>query len=106
MTLFIVHAGHVFQIQTKLSTGKCARGYYNILQKDAVAGGHIKYEDIAAAAFVTMPFIEANRIPCSSSAMTDPWRFLSMSDAKTISLSIVLSKPFIRPRPLSALVPD
>ena len=56
-TLFIVHAGHVFEIQTKLSTGKCARGYYNILQKDAVAGGHIKYEDIAAAAFVTMPFM-------------------------------------------------
>ena len=46
-----------FEIQTKLSTGKCARGYYNILQKDAVAGGHIKYEDIAAAAFVTMPFM-------------------------------------------------
>ncbi len=57
VTLFIVHAGHVFEIQTKLSTGKCARGYYNILQKDAVAGGHIKYEDIAAAAFVTMPFM-------------------------------------------------
>ena len=46
-----------WQKVTKLSTGKCARGYYNILQKDAVAGGHIKYEDIAAAAFVTMPFM-------------------------------------------------
>lgn len=106
VTLFIVHAGHVFEIQTKLSTGKCARGYYNILQKDAVAGGHIKYEDIAAAHLSQCPLWDENRIPCSSSPMTDPWRFLSMSDAKTISLSIVLSKPFIRPRPLSALVPD
>lgn len=57
VTLFIVHAGHVFEIQSKLSTGKCAQGYYNILAKDAVIGGHIRYEDIAACAFMTMPFM-------------------------------------------------
>lgn len=57
VTLFIVHAGHVFEIQSKLSPGKCAQGYYNILAKGAVIGGHIRYEDIAACAFVTMPFM-------------------------------------------------
>ena len=36
---------------------KRAMGYYNILAKDAVVGGHIAYEKIKAAAFVTMPFM-------------------------------------------------
>ena len=30
-TLFIVHDGHVFEIEGKLSKGKRAQGYYNIL---------------------------------------------------------------------------
>lgn len=58
MTLFLVHAGHVFEIQGKLTTGKRAMGYYNILAKDAVIGGHLKYDDITAIAFVTMPFMK------------------------------------------------
>ena len=33
-------------------------GYYNILAKDAVIGGHLKYDDIAAIVFVTMPFMK------------------------------------------------
>ena len=57
VTLFLVHAGHVFEIQGKLTAGKRAMGYYNILAKDAVVGGHLAYEKIKAAAFVTMPFM-------------------------------------------------
>ena len=30
-TLFIQHGGHVFEIEAKLSAGKRAQGYYNIL---------------------------------------------------------------------------
>ncbi len=58
VTFFVVHAGHVFEIQGKLTAGKRAQGYYNILSKDAVIGGHLKYDDIAAIAFVTMPFMK------------------------------------------------
>lgn len=57
VTLFLIHAGHVFEISTKLSTGKRAQGYYNILAKDAVVGGHIRYEEFSACAFMTMPFM-------------------------------------------------
>ena len=56
-TLFIIHGGHVFEIAAKLSKGKRAQGYYNILAKDAVVGGHLNYENVAAAAFMTMPFM-------------------------------------------------
>lgn len=56
-TLFIIHGGHVFEIAAKLSAGKRAQGYYNILQKSAVVGGHIRPEAISAAAFLTMPFM-------------------------------------------------
>ena len=56
-TLFVVHAGSIFEIQAKLSAGKRAQGYYNILAKDAVVGGHLKYDAISAVAFVTMPFM-------------------------------------------------
>ena len=56
-TLFIIHGGHVFEIAAKLSKGKRAQGYYNILSKDAVVGGHLNYENVAAAAFMTMPFM-------------------------------------------------
>ena len=55
VTLFIVHDGHVFEIQGKLHAGKRARGYYNILAKDAVIGGHLRYEEIAACAFTNFP---------------------------------------------------
>ena len=57
VTLFIVHDGHVFEIQGKLHTGKRARGYYNILAKDAVIGGHLRYEGVAACAFTNFPFM-------------------------------------------------
>ena len=92
VTLFIVHAGHVFEIQTKLSTGKCARGYYNILQKDAVAGGHIKYEDIAAAAFVTMPFMgrESHSVQFFCN---DAGRFMSHMAARGESADVVFMDP-------------
>ena len=56
-TLFIIHGSHVFEIAAKLSTGKRAQGYYNILQKSAVVGGHIRPEAFSAAAFLTMPFM-------------------------------------------------
>ena len=58
VTFFVIHAGHVFEIQGRLTAGKRAQGYYNILSKDAVIGGHLKYGDIAAIAFVTMPFMK------------------------------------------------
>ena len=57
-TLIILHGGHVFEIEAKLSTGKTARGYYNIMGRDAVVGGHIAYESIAAAAFLRLPFMK------------------------------------------------
>ena len=46
VTLFIIHEGHVFEIQSKLSAGKRAMGYYNILAKDAVIGGHINPDSL------------------------------------------------------------
>lgn len=58
MTLFIVHDGHVFEIEGKLSKGKRAQGYYNILGKDATIGGHLRYDGIGAIAFVTLPFMK------------------------------------------------
>ncbi len=57
VTLFIVHGGHVFEIAGKLSTGKRARGFYNILGSKATIGGHIRYEDIGAIAFTAFPFM-------------------------------------------------
>lgn len=57
VTLFIIHEGHVFEIQSKLSAGKRAMGYYNILNKDAVIGGHIRPESLETAAFISMPFM-------------------------------------------------
>lgn len=58
ITFFVVHKEHVFEIQGKLSAGKRARGYYNILASDAVIGGHIKYDEIEAVAFISMPFMK------------------------------------------------
>ena len=57
VTLFIIHESHVFEIQSKLSAGKRAMGYYNILNKDAVIGGHIRPESLETAAFISMPFM-------------------------------------------------
>lgn len=57
VTLFIIHEGHVFEIQSKLSAGKRAMGYYNILDKGAVIGGHIRPESLETAAFISMPFM-------------------------------------------------
>ncbi len=56
-TLFIIHSGNVFEVSAKLSTGKIARGYYNIMHKDAVVGGHIAYESLSACGFVRTPFM-------------------------------------------------
>lgn len=58
VTLFIVHDGHVFEIEGKLSKGKRAQGYYNILGKDATIGGHLRYDGVGAIAFVTLPFMK------------------------------------------------
>ena len=57
VTFFISHEGHVFEIVTKLSPGKSAMGYYNILHADATLGGHIKADAIADMAFISMPFM-------------------------------------------------
>lgn len=57
VTLFIIHEGHVFEIQSKLSAGKRAMGYYNILAKDAVIGGHLNADALGHVAFITMPFM-------------------------------------------------
>lgn len=57
VTLFIIHEGHVFEIQSKLSAGKRTMGYYNILAKDAVIGGHINPDSLETAAFISMPFM-------------------------------------------------
>lgn len=58
VTLFIQHGGHVFEIDTKLTAGKRAQGYYNILHKSAVVGGHLKYDAIGAIAFASIPFMK------------------------------------------------
>lgn len=57
-TLFIVSGAHVFEIDAKLAAGKRTFGYYNILNKNAVVGGHIKYEALGAIAFVSIPFMQ------------------------------------------------
>lgn len=57
VTLFIVHDGHVFEIEGKLHAGKRAQGYYNILAKDAVIGGHLRYDNVRACAFTSFPFM-------------------------------------------------
>lgn len=57
VTLFIIHEGHVFEIQSKLSAGKRGMGYYNILAKDAVIGGHLNADSLETAAFISMPFM-------------------------------------------------
>ena len=57
VTFFVIHEGHVFEIVTKLSPGKSAMGYYNILHADATLGGHIKADAIADMAFISMPFM-------------------------------------------------
>lgn len=57
-TLFIQHGGHVFEIEAKLSAGKRAQGYYNILHKNAVVGGHLKYDAVGAIAFASIPFMK------------------------------------------------
>lgn len=57
VTLFVIHDGHVFEIAGKLHAGKRMGGYYNILAKSAQIGGHIRYEGIREAAFLTMPFM-------------------------------------------------
>ena len=58
VTLFIVHDGHVFEIEAKLSAGKRAQGYYNILHKNAVVGGHLKFDAVGAIAFASIPFMK------------------------------------------------
>ena len=57
-TLFIQHGGHVFEIEAKLSAGKRAQGYYNILHKNAVVGGHLKFDAVGAIAFASIPFMK------------------------------------------------
>lgn len=57
-TLFIVHLGHVFEIEAKLSPGKIAQGYYNILHSGAIVGGHLRCDSLGAAAFLSMPFMK------------------------------------------------
>ena len=57
VTLFIIHEGHVFEIQSKLSAGKRGMGYYNILSKDAVIGGHLNADSLETIAFISMPFM-------------------------------------------------
>lgn len=57
VTLFIIHAGTVFEIEGKLFKGKIGHGYYNILSKHATIGGHLNYQDIGAIAFVSLPFM-------------------------------------------------
>ena len=56
-TLFITHAGNVFEIEGRLSPGKIGWGYYNILSRSAAIGGHLNYADIAAVAYLSMPFM-------------------------------------------------
>lgn len=58
VTLFIIHAGSVFEIEGRLSKGKIGHGYYNILSKHAAIGGHLNYLDIGAIAFTALPFMK------------------------------------------------
>lgn len=57
VTFFVIHEGHVFEIATKLSPGKTAMGYFNMLHADAVLGGHIKADALGRIAFISMPFM-------------------------------------------------
>ncbi len=57
VTLIVQKDGHVFEIEGRLSCGKRAQGYYNILGKDSPIGGHIAFGEIAAAVFTAIPFM-------------------------------------------------
>lgn len=62
VTLFVIHDGHVFEVEGKLGLGKRARGYYNILGGKTPIGGHLAFERIAAVAFVTLPFMKSESL--------------------------------------------
>ena len=57
VTLMILKDSHVFEIEGKLSPGKRAQGYYNILGKGAAIGGHIAFGEIQGAVFTAIPFM-------------------------------------------------
>lgn len=58
VTLFVIHDGHVFEIEGKLHTGKRMHGYYNILSRHATIGGHLRCDSIDSIAFLTLPFMK------------------------------------------------
>lgn len=57
VTLFIVHAGNVFEIEGRLHAGKIGQGYYNILSRHATIGGHLNYQDVGSVCFAQLPFM-------------------------------------------------
>ena len=57
VTLFIVHDGHIFEIQAPLTAGKEGHGYYNVLDHNATIGGHLSPSALKTLAFLQMPFM-------------------------------------------------
>lgn len=55
-TFIVQHEGHVIEVQGRLPSGKLGHGYYNLAEGGAI-GGHLRAEDIAEIAFLSMPFM-------------------------------------------------
>lgn len=53
----IVHSGgSIFEVKAPFPKGKVAYGYYNLMGRSGEMHGHLKLENMAAAAFVSKPF--------------------------------------------------
>lgn len=57
VTLFLVCDEHIFEIQAPLTIGKEGHGFYNILDHNAVIGGHLSPSTLKTVAFLEMPFM-------------------------------------------------
>ncbi|MDD6178230.1 MAG: heme utilization cystosolic carrier protein HutX [Ruminobacter sp.] len=58
-TIIIKNKGSVFEVKSKLSSGKDGMGYYNIFaSNDCALGGHINASNIKFIGFLELPFIK------------------------------------------------
>lgn len=55
-TFIVQHEGHVIELAGRIPSGAPGHGYYNLAGGEAL-GGHIRADDIADIAFLSMPFM-------------------------------------------------
>lgn len=56
-TFICVHKGNVIEVGAKLSPGKFAMGFYNIMGGKSALEGHFKTDSIVEIGFISMPFM-------------------------------------------------